>query len=958
MKKIACDVDPSAPKRRIYTITGRMHRRFPSSNHPPRGFTMQRVSLFSLLLAGLLVAAPAIAQPCTTNWTDPLGGDWNDAANWSGLAVPGPGDDACVTLAGTYTVSHTSGLTIDVNSITFGAASGTQTLDTSQGIMIASASSVGANGVMEWSDGFLSGGATLTVAGEMVLDGTNFNSRGVVDPGTVLRTEGSVLWTNQEFTLRDGGIWENTSTLTADLGGNTELRQDVLNGNLFDNTGTVNVIAGTLFIRADARHDGAVLTASTGGTLNLASGTHTFAGTTTGSPDGDVILSASLEAEAGAMWNLGGTGLQWRDGFLRTGTVTNDGLVVLNGGNFNSRGIDSLSVFINDASVSWTNDEFTLFDGGTWINNGTLTATLTGSTELRRGGLVGESFDNNGTVNVTSGTLNLRTDARHDNAILTADAGAELILASGTHTFAGTTTGAPDGDVVLSADAVAEAGASWDFGGEGLQWRDRFLEAGTMTNDGLVVLNGNNFNSRGISGATTEFVNAGSVLWTAQEFTLFDGGTWTNNGTLATNNAASTLNLRRGGLVGELFDNAGIVRADSGRFDVNVPFNHQAGALIQGTDEIDILGSTFTHEGDTGPGASPGLLTWTGAWAPDIASTLFIELGGTTPGDDYDQLAVSGAATVDGILDLSIAVGDAPGIGDTFTILTAGGGVTGTFDSVVPAFGYTFDVTYNASDIVVEVLTVPNFDLVAINTDPTGDPIVVAKPGAIDFSYVVTNNTNAPITGDVFFTASLGATTLAQGTIISGTLPANSSSPTLSFTQGIPGIAPVGTYTYSIKIGQFPSVVVDQVDFTVQVVSGSRETEASEEVWGVREATPWLAADGAVLMTVPEQTEARETEEIAEAASSAVPEAFGLAAAYPNPFRASTTFALDVPEAAHVSVAVYDALGRRVAMLLDEEVEAGTHRVAFDASALPSGVYLVRATGAGATALQRVTLVR
>ncbi|MEM1043011.1 MAG: T9SS type A sorting domain-containing protein, partial [Bacteroidota bacterium] len=563
--------------------------------------------------------------------------------------------------------------------------------------------------------------------------------------------------------------------------------------------------------------------------------------------------------------------------------------------------------------------------------------------------------DNSGTIRAETNTLFLRTDARHDDATLTADAGATLSFDLGAHTFAGTTTGAPEGEVLVDAAIEAEAGAVWDLAGAGVQWQEGFLTAGTLTNEGLVVLNGVNFNTRGVSGAATAFVNAGTVRWEQEEFTLSDAATWTNTGTLTVDAEAASVTLRRAGLAGESFDNAGIVSVDTGRLDVNTAFDHAAGALIQGNDTFDIRGSAFTQDGDTGPGTSPGLLTWQDDWAPSSGSTLFIEVGGSVPGTDYDQLAADGAATLAGTLDLSVAVGDAPGVGDTFTVLTAADGVTGTFDTVVPAFGYTFDVSYNANDVEVEVLTVPNFDLVAVNTDPTGDPVVVAKPGAIDFSYVVTNNTAAPITGDVFFTASLGATTLAQGVILSGTLPANASSPVLGFTQGIPGFAPVGSYTYSLKIGQFPNTVVGQVDFTVVVTASGARVAQGEGAWSLSGATPWLGADGAVLMGAAGAEQAPTTP---EAASSAVPEAFGLAAAYPNPFRSQTTLALDVPEAGRVAVAVYDALGRRVAVLLNEEVEAATHRVAWDASGLPSGVYLVRATGAGQAAMQRVTLVR
>ena len=99
-------------------------------------------------------------------------------------------------------------------------------------------------------------------------------------------------------------------------------------------------------------------------------------------------------------------------------------------------------------------------------------------------------------------------------------------------------------------------------------------------------------------------------------------------------------------------------------------------------------------------------------------------------------------------------------------------------------------------------------------------------------------------------------------------------------------------------------------------------------------------------------------EEVDTGEEPEVPEAFALSAATPNPFTTSATLDLDLPTAGTVEVTVYDALGRRVAVLLDGELEAGTHRVRFEASGLPSGVYLVRAVTAEGAQTRSVTLVR
>ena len=95
------------------------------------------------------------------------------------------------------------------------------------------------------------------------------------------------------------------------------------------------------------------------------------------------------------------------------------------------------------------------------------------------------------------------------------------------------------------------------------------------------------------------------------------------------------------------------------------------------------------------------------------------------------------------------------------------------------------------------------------------------------------------------------------------------------------------------------------------------------------------------------------------AAEPGAPEAPALAlAAYPNPFAGRATLAFALPEAGPVRLAVYDALGRRVAVLLDAVRPAGRHAVAFDARGLPAGTYVVHLSAGGAAQTQRVTLVR
>jgi hypothetical protein len=74
------------------------------------------------------------------------------------------------------------------------------------------------------------------------------------------------------------------------------------------------------------------------------------------------------------------------------------------------------------------------------------------------------------------------------------------------------------------------------------------------------------------------------------------------------------------------------------------------------------------------------------------------------------------------------------------------------------------------------------------------------------------------------------------------------------------------------------------------------------------------------------------------------PESFSLAQAYPNPFNPSTHIRYQISDIRYVKLAVYDLLGREVAVLVDEKMQPGSYEVQFDGSRLSSGVYFYTLT--------------
>lgn len=79
-----------------------------------------------------------------------------------------------------------------------------------------------------------------------------------------------------------------------------------------------------------------------------------------------------------------------------------------------------------------------------------------------------------------------------------------------------------------------------------------------------------------------------------------------------------------------------------------------------------------------------------------------------------------------------------------------------------------------------------------------------------------------------------------------------------------------------------------------------------------------------------------------ESPKAAIPAHFELSQNYPNPFNPLTTLSFALPQAATVTLDIFNLQGQKVAHLLHDQFNAGEHRVTFDGSKLPSGVYLYR----------------
>lgn len=88
------------------------------------------------------------------------------------------------------------------------------------------------------------------------------------------------------------------------------------------------------------------------------------------------------------------------------------------------------------------------------------------------------------------------------------------------------------------------------------------------------------------------------------------------------------------------------------------------------------------------------------------------------------------------------------------------------------------------------------------------------------------------------------------------------------------------------------------------------------------------------------------------------PHAIHLHQNYPNPFNPVTEIRYQISEVSLVTLKVFDVLGREVATLANDEKEAGTYRVRWDAAELSSGLYMYRLKANGFVETKKMILAR
>lgn len=700
---------------------------------------------FTIFVAIVLCLAVASSAPATTfSWSNASGGTYATAGNWSPAGgPPAAGDIAQLTLANTYAINFTTSptintltqtqgdVTLNLNSTTFTT---TNSLNNTMG-------SAGLTSTVRVFDGnFRPGNLYLaSVAGS--------TSNLYLGTEAIGRTSAGPLYVGYSgtgnFSLQSGATF--LSSAGAGLGFNTgAIGVATVTGQDSDwtinttpllvgsfGTGTLNILDGGN-VTAASLEVGEEL-ASTG-TINMSGNLATFSTTGTANIGGNTAAepatSATLNIGTGATMTLGGITN------LRTNATVN-----ITGGTLNLNTINITA----GSKVHWSEGTVNFATAPT-ITTAVLDSFLAGT----------HTLGTNRTLSATAGTFTLATPLDVTGGKIAVPAfviNANMDLgAFSTVTATGQITIQPGATVQIRNFATVGAGTAIVNNG------------GTLLLDGpLASITGGTTNFLGTITGTGRFAgglnNAAGATIRAQngDHIIIDTIGRTNAGMIELSDGTIEYSKSLTNLVGGVISGRGVFRGSSsapggtglinqgvlafsaGITDIYGDVDNNVGAkivnagastvtffddVINNGDIRTVTGSrsvffgsvtgagTFTGggvvelEGDLKPGNSPANVTFGGSLEINMTAGLGIELGGTIKGAEYDSLTIAGVASLSGTLTTSLINDFVPSAGQSFEILTAAGGVDGTFDSVnlsALAGGLYLNLAYAPTAVTISV---------------------------------------------------------------------------------------------------------------------------------------------------------------------------------------------------------------------------------------------------------------
>jgi len=153
----------------------------------------------------------------------------------------------------------------------------------------------------------------------------------------------------------------------------------------------------------------------------------------------------------------------------------------------------------------------------------------------------------------------------------------------------------------------------------------------------------------------------------------------------------------------------------------------------------------------------------------------------------------------------------------------------------------------------------------------------------------------------------------------------------------------------------------DSYPFELRFDSGSTEGEIEYVVTELKQGSAGIehsVRDGESIEITDAEVNLLKVRRIGGIADRALPEEFSLSQNYPNPFNPVTTIQYALPKDVNVRLEVFNMLGQRVQVLVDEHQEAGYYEVVFDGSQVTSGVYVYRIRAGEFVEVKRFVLIK
>jgi hypothetical protein len=482
----------------------------------------------------------------------------------------------------------------------------------------------------------------------------------------------------------------------------------------------------------------------------------------------------------------------WLNG---SGTLTNNGTISVDAGAGGQR--FWWGDVTNTASGTITINQLTDSNGGVWTNSNALTIAngtgLTGIGAFTNAGTLtnGGTFSQNGDFTWTSGAIANNGSFTANSGIFTTGPGS----ASGNPLVLVNKTVSPNGGgsavlIVQGTNTLASDIAS----GYPLT-----LQGNTTFGTAVLSYSANRTNNTTIHLTSTD---ANSSAW------LNGSGTLTNNGTISVDAGAGGQRFWWGDVNNTAHHTITINQTTQGNGSAWTSKGNLSVAAGQtldlGAASLTLTGGTLSGKGtiqanvtntaaSVAPGASPGTLTISGTYTQQKKGKLTIEINGANAGQ-FDVLAISGAASLNGTLVLKPANSFKGTLGQTFPVLTAGS-VSGTFSKVSKAVinsntGLYYGPTYPGGGVTLVVkqgtLTVPASGARGASVNVSGTGWLAGEKIALTFTDSTNHKTNYPaVTTDGSGNFSTSITIPAGASPGNGKISAKSAITALTITKTI-----------------------------------------------------------------------------------------------------------------------------------------------------------------------------